>query len=110
MTTAQNPDDWQSEETAQLFDAILSLGDRNEAAAFFRDLCTRRELGEMSRRWQVVLMLAEGLPYRQIASESGASTATVTRINQWLRHGRGGYVATLDRLGMLPATFNEEST
>ncbi|NND04680.1 MAG: hypothetical protein HKN91_18040 [Acidimicrobiia bacterium] len=110
MTTAQNPDDWQSDETAQLLDAILSLEDRDEAAAFFRDLCTRRELDEMSRRWQVVLMLAEGIPYRQIASESGASTATVTRINQWLRHGRGGYVAMLERLGLLPEGFNEETS
>jgi len=108
MTTAANPDDWQSDETSQLFDAILSLEKRDEAAAFFRDLCTRRELDEMSRRWRVVLMLAEGTPYRQIAAASGASTATVTRINQWLRHGRGGYVATLDRLGLLPDELSEE--
>lgn len=101
MTTA-DPDDWRSEQTARLFDAILSLETRDEAAAFFRDLCTRRELDEMSRRWQVVLMLAEGIPYRQIAAESGTSTATITRINQWLRHGRGGYAAALERLGLLP--------
>lgn len=102
MTTAANPDDWQSDETTQLLDAILSLESRADAAAFLRDLCTRRELDEMSRRWQVVRMLAQGLPYRQIATDSGASTATITRINQWLRHGRGGYVKTLDKLGLLP--------
>ena len=108
MTTAADPDDWRSDETAELFDAIISLEDRNEAAAFFRDLCTRRELEEMSRRWRVVRLLAEGIPYRQIAADTGASTATVTRINQWLRHGRGGYVATLSRLGLLPTEFAEE--
>lgn len=108
MTTAANPDDWRSDETAELFDAILSLDDRDDAAAFFRDLCTRRELDEMSRRWRVVRMLAEGIPYRQIAADTGASTATVTRINQWLRHGRGGYVTTLSRLGLLPADFRKE--
>ena len=110
MTTAANPDDWRNDETAQLFEAILTLEDRDEAAAFFRDLCTRRELEEMSRRWQVVRMLAEGNPYRKIAADSGASTATITRINQWLRHGRGGYVATLDRLGLLSDELTEELT
>ena len=110
MTTAANPDDWRNDETAQLFEAILTLEDRDEAAAFFRDLCTRRELEEMSRRWQVVRMLAEGTPYRKIAADSGASTATITRINQWLRHGRGGYVATLDRLGLLSDELTEELT
>ncbi len=109
MTTAANPDNWRSEETAQLFEAILSLPTQDEAAAFFRDLCTRRELEEMSRRWQVVLMLAEGTPYRRIASTTGASTATVTRINQWLRHGRGGYVAALERLGLGTNELSEES-
>lgn len=108
MTTATNPDDWRSQATAELFDAILSLDDRDEAAAFFRDLCTRRELEEMSRRWEVVRKLARGLPYRQIAAESGASTATITRINQWLRHGTGGYVAALDRQGLLSEELAEE--
>ena len=108
MTTASNPDDWRNDETSHLFDALLTLEDRDDAAAFFRDLCTRRELEEMSRRWQVARMLAQGIPYRQIAAESGASTATVTRINQWLRHGRGGYVAVLDRLGLLSPELSEE--
>ena len=100
MTTATNPDDWRTEATAELFEAILSLRDREEAAAFFRDLCTRRELEEMSSRWRVVRMLAAGIPYRRIAAETGVSTATITRINQWLRHGRGGYLAVLARLGL----------
>lgn len=108
MTSAIDPDDWRNQATAELFDAILSLEDRDDAAAFFRDLCTRRELEEMSARWRVVRMLAENIPYRQIAAETGVSTATITRINQWLRHGRGGYAAALSRLGLIDENFEEQ--
>ncbi len=96
-------DDWRTEATADLFDVILSLRTRDEAAAFFRDLCTRRELDEMSARWAVARKLALGLPYREIASETGVSTATITRINQWLQHGTGGYRMMLERSGGGPA-------
>ena len=102
MTTTPQPDDWRTEATADLFTVILSLKTVDEAADFFRDLCTRRELEEMSRRWKVVRMLAEEIPYRRIATETGVSTATITRINQWLRHGRGGYAAALSRMGFKP--------
>ena len=70
----------------------------DEAADFFRDLCTRRELEEMSHRWAVVRLLDEGLSYREIAERTGASTATITRINQWLQHGTGGYRRMLERI------------
>lgn len=93
-------DDWRNDATAALFDSILILEDRDEAAAFFRDLCTRRELEGLSQRWAVVRALAEGHSYRQIAADTGVSTATITRINQWLRHGTGGYRAMLARLGL----------
>ncbi len=92
-------DDWRTEATADLFDVILSLQTRDEAAAFFRDLCTRRELDEMSARWAVVRKLALGLPYREISEQTGVSTATITRINQWLQHGTGGYRTMLERSG-----------
>lgn len=91
-------DDWRNDATAALFDAVVTLGSREEAALFFRDLCTRRELEEISQRWAVVRKLAEGRPYREIAAESGVSTATIVRINQWLRHGTGGYQQMLDKL------------
>jgi TrpR-related protein YerC/YecD len=99
MSIPMTGDDWRNEATAELFDAILRLESRDEAAAFFRDLCTRRELEEMSHRWAVVRKLAAGLPYRQIHDETGVSTATITRINQWLQHGAGGYRRMLDKLG-----------
>ena len=96
MVTAN--EDWRNDSTAALFDAVVTLDSREEAAHFFRDLCTRRELEEMSQRWAVVRKLASGLPYREIAMDTGVSTATIVRINQWLRHGTGGYQQMLDKL------------
>ena len=93
-------DDWRNDDTAALFDAIITLETRDEAAHFFRDLCTRRELEEMSSRWAVVRLLTDDIPYRTIHDLSGVSTATITRINQWLQHGTGGYRTMLRRLGI----------
>jgi TrpR-related protein YerC/YecD len=101
MGIPMRDDDWRNDATAALFDAILALESRDEAARFFRDLCTRRELEEMSQRWQVVRLLSEGRHYREINEETGISTATITRINQWLRHGTGGYQEVLRKLGLL---------
>lgn len=91
-------DDWRNDATAALFEAVITLGTRDEAASFFRDLCTRRELEEISQRWAVVRKLAEGHSYREISAETGVSTATIVRINQWLQHGTGGYQDMLDRM------------
>ena len=98
MATPIAEADWRNDDTAAVFDAILRLESRDEAAAFFRDLCTRRELEEISQRWAVVRRLATGMPYREIAAETGVSTATIVRINQWLRHGTGGYQQMLDKM------------
>lgn len=95
-------DDWRNADTAALFEAVLTLESVDEAAAFFRDLCTRRELTDLSHRWAVVRLLDEGLPYREIADRTGASTTTVTRINQWLQHGLGGYRMVLERTERAP--------
>ncbi len=80
-----------------LFDAILALETRQEAEAYFRDLCTLAELEAMAHRWQVAQLLEHGLPYLEIAERTGASTTTVTRVAHWLKHGEGGYRAALDR-------------
>ncbi len=100
MTTQPTSDDWRNASTAALMDAIVDLTTRDEAARFFRDLCTRRELEEMTSRWEVVRRLAEGHSYREIHELTGVSTATITRIAQWLRHGTGGYVEALERAGI----------
>ena len=91
-------DSWRTDETDALMDAILRLQTLDEAERFFRDLCTLGELRDMAQRWAVARMLDQGLHYAQISQETGASTATITRIASWLRHGEGGYRLLLDRL------------
>src|SRR3954468_3527660 len=81
-----------------LFEAILALEDAGEARRFFRDLCTLGELRDMSQRWAVVRQLDAGRHYAEISRDTGASTATITRIASWLNHGEGGYRLILDRL------------
>jgi len=81
-----------------LYEAVLSLDDVDEAAKFFRDLCTVGELHDMAQRWAVVRLLDDGLHYGEISRVTGASTATITRIASWLHHGEGGYRAVLDGL------------
>ena len=90
-------EDWRTAETDELLDAIVELGNRDEAAAFLRDLCTLGELHDLAQRWHVVRLLAEGRHYSDVSRTTGASTATVTRIAQWLHHGTGGYAAALAR-------------
>jgi len=88
---------WRTPDTDALFEAILRLRATDEAAAFFRDLCTLGELHDLANRWAVVRLLDAGLHYAEIAERTGASTATITRIAQWLRHGEGGYRLLLER-------------
>ena len=81
-----------------LADALLVLRSRDEVRRFLRDLCTFPELEALAHRWQTVQLLEEGVPYLEIAGRVPTSTATVTRVAQWLRHGTGGYRIALDRL------------
>lgn len=81
----------------RLFSAILKLKTTNECQEFFRDLCTLSELDAMAERWEVVRLLNQELPYRQISEQTGASTATITRVAHWLHHGMGGYRLLLQR-------------
>ena len=91
-------DDWKTDDAQALFDAILRLDSRDAAERFFRDLCTLTEIRDMAQRWAIVRLLDEGMHYAQISRETGASTATITRIASWLNHGEGGYREALDRL------------
>ena len=81
-----------------LADAVLCLRTRDEARRFLRDLCTLPELEALTHRWQTVQLLEQGMPYLEIAERVPTSTATVTRVAQWLRHGAGGYRIALDRI------------
>ena len=80
-----------------LADTILTLRGRDEVQRFLRDLCTLPELEALAHRWQTVKLLEEGVPYLEIAERVPTSTATVTRVAQWLRHGTGGYRIALER-------------
>ena len=91
-------DDWRTPDVEALFEAILRLGEIGETERFFRDLCTLTELRDMAQRWAVVRLLDAGLHYAEISRNTGASTATITRIASWLNHGEGGYRAMLDKL------------
>ncbi|MBE5856647.1 MAG: TrpR YerC/YecD [Lachnospiraceae bacterium] len=82
-----------------LFDAILTLKDRDECYSFFEDLCTVNELLSLSQRFEVAAMLREHRTYLEIAEKTGASTATISRVNRSLNYGNDGYDMTFDRLG-----------
>lgn len=88
------------DEQDALFDAILSLRGRKELGRFLADLCTPGELRAFAERWQVAQLLDEGkLTYREIAEQTGASTATVVRIARFLNDmPHQGYRLVLDRL------------
>lgn len=94
---AETRHSWRTRQTRELADAIVSLKTRAEVEQFLRDLCTLGELEAMAHRWEVARLLDEGLPYLEVSKRTGASTTTVTRVSQWLRHGEGGYRVALDR-------------
>ena len=104
MPTTHDQDWARSHDATSLIDAIITLEDRDSAERFFRDLCTERELSEMVARWSVVRGLAQGSSYRALHDATGVSTATITRINDWVRNGTGGYGEALERLGIEQAS------
>ena len=81
-----------------LFDAILSLENRDECYSFFEDLCTVNELLSLSQRFEVATMLREHKTYLEIAERTGASTATISRVNRSLNYGSDGYELIFKRL------------
>ena len=90
--------DLKDEATDQLFAAILELKDKEECYKFFEDICTVKEIKAMSQRLKVAKMLSEGATYDQIAEQTGASTATISRVKRYLNYGADGYNLILDRL------------
>ncbi|MDI6601685.1 MAG: YerC/YecD family TrpR-related protein [Thermoanaerobacteraceae bacterium] len=87
-----------SELVDELFEAILELKDVEECYRFFEDLCTVNEIKEMAQRLQVAKMLRQKKTYVEIADKTGASTATISRVNRYLNYGSDGYNIILDRL------------
>ena len=81
-----------------LFDAILSLKSREECYTFFEDVCTINELLSLSQRFEVAKMLREQKTYLEIAEKTGASTATISRVNRMMNYGTGCLGEVLDRM------------
>lgn len=92
MSKLQNP------ETDELFRAILSLETVEECYRFFEDVSTIKELQDLSQRFAVARMLTEGRVYSDVQRETGASTATISRVNKALNYGSDGYKLALARL------------
>ena len=90
--------DLRTEATDRLFDAILTLRNREECYRFFEDVCTVNELQALSQRFEVAHMLREEKTYLDIAEKTGASTATISRVNRSLNYGNDGYDMVFERL------------
>ena len=86
----------------KLVQAILDLKTAAECEAFFSDLCTIKELQDMSQRYEVAVMLYGGKNYVEISEATGASSATISRVNRCLNYGQNGYRTSLERIGEEP--------
>lgn len=85
-------------EVDHLFEAILTLEDKEECYQFFEDVCTVNELLAFAQRYEVAKMLREKNTYLEIAEQTGASTATISRVNRSLNYGNDGYDMVFGRL------------
>jgi TrpR-related protein YerC/YecD len=86
-------------QTDDLMTALLTLQTVDEAYAFFEDLCTVREIKSMAQRFEVAKMLSQGRVYSDIVENTGASTATISRVNRSLEYGADGYSVVFERMG-----------
>jgi len=88
----------QSETLDRLFDAVVLMEDREDCYRFFEDILTIGELNSMAQRFQVAEMLKNGSTYQQVVEATGASSATISRVNRCLHYGADGYNRLLERL------------
>ena len=90
--------DLHSEPVDHLFRAILNLETMEDCYRFFEDICTIKEIRDISQRLSIARMLSKGMNYQSIARSVDASSATISRVNRCLNYGSGGYRAALDKL------------
>ena len=86
------------EKNGELYKAILTLKDEEECYDFFQDLCTVSELRAMEQRFEVASLLHDGMIYNEILERTGASSATISRVNRSLIYGAGGYESVLEKM------------
>lgn len=91
-------DKLRNKNTDLLFNSILTLKSLDECYDFFEDICTVKEIQSIAQRVMVAKMLTEGKVYSDIVNETGASTATISRVNRSLNYGNDGYTVAFDRL------------
>ena len=96
-----------SKDADQLFKAILSLKTIDECYLFFEDICTIKELQDLTQRFQVACQLDTGRNYNQVSADTGASSATISRVNKCLLYGGGGYKTVIDRIKKGEELFDE---
>ena len=89
---------WHNQSTDEFCKAILSLKTEEELYAFLDDVCTIKEMLDISQRLSVAKLLRQGVSYSAISKETGASTATISRVNKCCEYGEGGYKMVLDRI------------
>ena len=87
-----------NEDMDYLFEGILTLATKEECYAFFEDICTIKELQAMAQRFRVAWQLRANKNYNEIQADTGASSATISRVNKCLLYGDGGYAIALGRL------------
>ncbi|ABX41730.1 YerC/YecD family TrpR-related protein [Lachnoclostridium phytofermentans] len=92
-----------------LFDAVLSLKNKEECYVFFEDICTVNELLSLSQRFEVAAMLRAKKTYLEIAEKTGASTATISRVNRSLNYGNDGYDLVFSRIPEISQMDEEEA-
>jgi TrpR-related protein YerC/YecD len=86
-----------SQDTKELFRAVLSLKNEDECRRFLRDLLTEAEIKEFTNRWKVARMLDKKVPYIEIEQKTGMSSTTIARISKWITNGMRGYQLMLKR-------------
>jgi TrpR-related protein YerC/YecD len=89
---------FQTESVDALVKALLKLETEEECYAFLEDVCTIKELQDMAQRFEVALKLSDGFNYNQVSKETGASSATISRVNKCLMYGNNGYKTVIDRI------------
>lgn len=87
-----------TEAVNELFEAVLTLKDKEECFAFFEDVCTVNELLSLAQRFEVAKMLKDKKTYMEVAEKTGASTATISRVNRSLNYGKDGYEMVFARM------------
>ena len=90
-----------SDQVDSFFEAVLLLENKEECYKFFEDICTIKEIKSISQRLEVAKLLKANKTYNEIEAATGASTATISRINRSLNYGVGGYDIVLKKLGLM---------